>query len=113
MEVLHVVDLLDRAYGEGNAMDDKTLAKELRAIVGDRYVLTDPSELRGLRMRRQHHLQEDPPRGRAARRAPTKWPGSSGCWPRNNIAFIPRGAGTGLSSGVVPRNGEVMIGLSR
>ena len=33
------------ALSGANAMDDKTLAQELRAIVGDRYVLTDPSEL--------------------------------------------------------------------
>jgi len=27
-------------------MDDKTVGQELRAIVGERFVLTDPSELR-------------------------------------------------------------------
>jgi glycolate oxidase subunit GlcD len=32
---------------------------------------------------------------------------------KNGIPVIPRGAGTGLSSGVVPTDGEVMIGLAR
>ena len=93
-------------------MDDKTLAKELRAIVGDRYVLTDPSELVAYECDGNTFFKKIP---RAV-----VLPGSTDEVARivrllaaHNIAFIPRGAGTGLSSGVVPRNGEVMIGLSR
>ena len=93
-------------------MDDKTLAKELRAIVADRDVLTDRSELVAYE-RDGNTIFKKIPRA-------VVLPGSTDEVARivrllsaHDIAFIPRGAGTGLSSGVVPRNGEIMIGLSR
>ena len=93
-------------------MDDITLAKELRAIVGERYVLTDPSELVAYECDGNTLFKKVP---RAV-----VLPGSTEevaqlvrLLSANNIPFIPRGAGTGLSSGIVPRNGEVMIGLAR
>jgi glycolate oxidase subunit GlcD len=93
-------------------MDDKQLAKELRAIVGKRFVLTDASELRPYECDGNTIFKKLP---RAV-----VLPGSTEEVARvvrllagNGIPFIPRGAGTGLSSGVVPTGGEVMIGLAR
>jgi glycolate oxidase subunit GlcD len=93
-------------------MDEKLLAMELRAIVGDRFVLTDSAELRAYECDGNTIFRQTP--------RLVALPGNTDEVARvvrllasNGIAFIPRGAGTGLSSGVVPRNGEVMIGLSR
>ena len=93
-------------------MDDKQLAKQLRAIVGQRFVLTDPSELQPYECDGNTIFKKLP---RAV-----VLPGSTEEVARvvrllagNGIPFIPRGAGTGLSSGVVPTDGEVMIGLAR
>jgi len=93
-------------------VDDRLLAKELQAIAGERYVLTDPSELLAYECDGNTLFKKTP---RAV-----VLPGSTEEVARvvrlltaNNIAYIPRGAGTGLSSGVVPRDGEVMIGLAR
>jgi glycolate oxidase subunit GlcD len=93
-------------------MDDKQMARELRAIVGDRFVLTDPSELRPYECDGNTIFKKLP---RAV-----VLPGSTEevarvvrLLAKNGIPFIPRGAGTGLSSGVVPTDGEVMIGLAR
>ncbi|MFB3776478.1 MAG: FAD-binding oxidoreductase [Bryobacteraceae bacterium] len=93
-------------------MDDRRLAAELRAIVGPRFVLTDDSELRAYECDGNTIFKKTPrivvlpeSTDEVARIVRLL----AGC----GIAFIPRGAGTGLSSGVVPMNGEVMIGLSR
>jgi glycolate oxidase subunit GlcD len=94
------------------AMDDKLLAKELREIVGDRFVLTDGAELRAYECDGNTIFKKTPrvvvlPENTEQVARIVKLLADYG------IAFIPRGAGTGLSSGVVPMNGEVMIGLSR
>jgi glycolate oxidase subunit GlcD len=93
-------------------MDDKTLAKELRAIVGQRYVLTDPSELMAYECD-GNTLFKKVPRAVVLPGGTEEVARVVRLLAANDIAFIPRGAGTGLSSGVVPRNAEVMIGLSR
>jgi len=93
-------------------MDDKTLARELRAIVGDRFVLIDPSEL----------VAYDCDGNTLFRKVPRAavLPGNTDEVARvvrllaaNHIPFIPRGAGTGLSAGAVPMDGEVLIVLTR
>ncbi|MFZ5814511.1 MAG: FAD-binding oxidoreductase [Bacillota bacterium] len=93
-------------------MDDRLLAAELRRIVGDRFVLTDPSELRAY----------DCDGFTIERRLPRAvvLPGSTAevarvvrLLARHGIPYIPRGAGTGLSGGAVPRGDEVIIGLAR
>jgi glycolate oxidase subunit GlcD len=98
--------------GGTGAMDDRLLAKELRGIVGDRYVLTDESELLAYECDGNTIFKKTP--------RIVALPADTGEVARvvrllagQGIPFIPRGAGTGLSSGVVPRNGEVMVGLSR
>ncbi|HSW51561.1 MAG TPA: FAD-linked oxidase C-terminal domain-containing protein [Bryobacteraceae bacterium] len=93
-------------------MDDRRLAAELRDIVGPRFVLTDESELRAYECDGNTIFKKTPrivvlPESTEQVSRIVRLLASSG------IAFIPRGAGTGLSSGVVPMNGEVMIGLSR
>lgn len=93
-------------------MDNRTLGRELAAIVGERFVLLDPSELRAY----------DCDAFTIERRLPRAvvLPGSTAevaqvvrLLARHSIPYIPRGAGTGLSGGAVPRGDEVIIGLSR
>jgi glycolate oxidase subunit GlcD len=95
-----------------HGMDNKLLAKELGAIVGERYVLTDPSELMAYDCDGNTIFRKVP----RAVVLPANTPEVARVvrlLAANSIPFIPRGAGTGLSSGVVPRGREVMIGLSR
>ncbi len=93
-------------------MDDATLIGRLRAITGDRFVLTDEAELSAYECDGNTIFKRTP---RAV-----VLPANTGevaqvvrLLAGNDIPFIPRGAGTGLSSGIVPLNGEIMIGLSR
>jgi glycolate oxidase subunit GlcD len=93
-------------------MDDNLLASELKKIAGDRFVLTDTSELRAYECDGNTIFKKTP--------RIVVLPGSGDevaqvvrLLAANHIPFIPRGAGTGLSSGIVPQNGEVMIGLAR
>ncbi len=93
-------------------MDDTTLARELRAIVGDRFVLTDPSELRAYDCD-GNTIFKGMPRAVVLPANTAEVARVVRLLASNHIPFIPRGAGTGLSSGVVPTKGEVMVGLSR
>ena len=93
-------------------MDDRQLTRELKAIAGDRFVLTDEAELRAYECDGNTIFKKTP--------RVVVLPGNTEEVARvvrllagNRIPFIPRGAGTGLSSGIVPTDGEVMIGLSR
>ncbi|MFB3826311.1 MAG: FAD-binding oxidoreductase [Bryobacteraceae bacterium] len=93
-------------------MNDAILIDKLRAIAGERFVLTDDSELRAYECDGNTIFKKTPrvvvlPANTAQVAEIVRFLAA------NNIPFIPRGAGTGLSSGIVPQNGEVMIGLSR
>jgi glycolate oxidase subunit GlcD len=93
-------------------MDDQRLARELRAIVGERFVLTDPSELLAYECD-GNTIFKKLPRAVVLPANTEEVARVVRLLVKNGIPFIPRGAGTGLSSGVVPRDGEVMIGLAR
>lgn len=93
-------------------MDDRTLARELRAIVGERFTLTDPAELRaydcdGFTIERRLPRAVVLPANTAEVARVVR------LLARHAIPYIPRGAGTGLSGGAVPRGDEVVIGLAR
>jgi len=93
-------------------MDDKTLQEALRAIVGERNVLTDASELVAYESD-GNTLFHGMPRAVVLPASTEEVAQVVRLLAANDVAFIPRGSGTGLSSGIVPQNREVMIGLSR
>jgi glycolate oxidase subunit GlcD len=93
-------------------MDDKQLVKALQEIVGARFVLHDPSELRAYDCD-GFTIERRLPRAVVLPASTAEVAGVVGLLARHQIPYIPRGAGTGLSGGAIPRGGEVIIGLSR
>lgn len=93
-------------------MDNKTLRRSLVDIVGERFVLADPDQLRaydcdGFTVERALPRMVVLPSSTEQVAAVVRLLAAS------RIPYIPRGAGTGLSGGATPRGGEVIIGLSR
>jgi glycolate oxidase subunit GlcD len=93
-------------------MDDKLLTKALRGVVGDRFVLTDSSELLAYECD-GNTIFKKIPRLVVLPAHTEQVAGVVRLLAGEGIPFIPRGAGTGLSSGTVPRDAEVMVALSR
>ncbi|HWI60745.1 MAG TPA: FAD-linked oxidase C-terminal domain-containing protein, partial [Symbiobacteriaceae bacterium] len=93
-------------------MEDKQLAAALRAIVGDRFVLTDPAELRAYDCD-GYTIERRAPRGVVLPANTAEVAHVVRTLSEARIPYIPRGAGTGLSGGAIPRGGEVIIGLAR
>jgi glycolate oxidase subunit GlcD len=90
----------------------EALREELARIVGPRHVLAGPAELLpyatdALRMFRGTPLLAVAP-GDAAEVAAVV----AACH-RAGVGFVPRGAGTGLSGGATPGDGEVVLSLAR
>ncbi len=93
------------------ALDD-AVARELRALLGDRFVLTEPEQLRV--------YDCDGLTGWRAQPAIVVLPGSTEevqavlrlCH-RRGLPFVARGAGTGLSGGALPVADGVVVSLAR
>jgi glycolate oxidase len=91
---------------------DEGVARELRALLGDDYVLTDPNQLRV--------YDCDGLTGWRAQPAVVVLPASTEevqavlrlCH-RRGVPFVARGAGTGLSGGALPVADGIVISLSR
>jgi glycolate oxidase subunit GlcD len=93
-------------------MDDKSLIQALTAIVGPRFVLHDPSELRAYDCD-GFTIERRLPRAVVLPNSTAEVAKVVQLLARHQIPYIPRGAGTGLSGGAIPQGGEVIIGLSR
>ncbi|MCI0435862.1 MAG: FAD-binding protein [Gemmatimonadetes bacterium] len=95
-----------------NATLDPALARELRAIVGDDGLITDPSalivyETDGLTAYRIRPLAVAMPRGTGQVAAVVRALNAA------DVPFVPRGAGTGLSGGATAIEGTVLLSLAR
>ena len=91
---------------------DRVFLDELRRIVGDEGLLLEPLELLTYECDALPHLRESPaavvlPDSAAQIQAIVK------LCAREDVPFVPRGHGTGLSGGALPVPGGVVIALSR
>lgn len=93
-------------------MDDRALIAGLVEIVGPRFVLGDPAQLRAYDCD-GYTIERRLPRAVVL---PANTDEVARCvrlLAQNRVPYIPRGAGTGLSGGTVPSGGEVIIALTR
>lgn len=93
-------------------MISATLLSELRAIVGDAALIARPSELRVYECD-GYTLEKAAPEVVVLPRTTEEVVAICRLLSRESIAFVPRGAGTGLSGGCLPLAAPVMIGTSR
>ena len=84
----------------------------LRAIAGDDAVIARPNELRVYECD-GYTLEKSAPEGVVLPRTTQQVAQILRLLHREGIAFVPRGAGTGLSGGCLPVNAPVMVGTSR
>lgn len=85
---------------------------ELRAIVGDDGTITRPNELRVYECD-GYTLEKSMPQVVVLPRTTEQVAAILRLLQREQVAFVPRGAGTGLSGGCLPLDAPVMIGTSR
>ena len=92
-------------------MIDKTLVRQLVAVVGERYALTDPVELACYAYDATHHTQHPAivlmPANTAQVAAIMEIAN------RERIPVVPRGAGTSLSGGATPSAGSIVLVMTR
>lgn len=93
-------------------MVEKRILAELRAIAGDDGVVARPTELRVYECD-GYTLEKSAPDVVVLPRSTEQVSRILGLLHRERIAFVPRGAGTGLSGGCLPVQAPVMIGTSR
>ena len=86
---------------------------ELGWVVGAEHVITEPDQLRVVRLRRPHRLAGAAGARRPARRRPGRCRRWSAICAREGIPFVARGAGTGLSGGALPVADGIVISLAR
>jgi glycolate oxidase len=86
--------------------------RALRAIAGDDAVIARPTELRVYECD-GYTLEKSAPEVVVLPRSTEQVAAVVALLHREGIAFVPRGAGTGLSGGCLPVNAPVMIGTSR
>ena len=91
---------------------DRAFLVELRRIVGDDGVVTDPLELLTYECDALPHLRASPGAVALPRSAADVQQIVRLC-ARARVPFVPRGHGTGLSGGALPVAGGVVIALSR
>ncbi|MBE3563096.1 MAG: FAD-binding protein [Hydrogenibacillus schlegelii] len=90
----------------------RTVAAALRAIVGERFFLEDPASLMAYACDGQT-LVCRPPRAVVLPSTTEEVAAIVRLLYEAGIPYLPRGAGTGLSGGAVPLNGEVVLSLAR
>jgi len=93
-------------------MEQRQLMEALQAIVGRRFAIDDPGELRAYDCD-AFTIERCLPRAVVLPAGTDEVARVVRLLHAEGIPFIPRGAGTGLSGGAIPRGGEVIIGLSR
>lgn len=93
-------------------MEQRQLMEALQAIVGQRFVIHDPGELRAYDCD-AYTIERCLPRAVVLPASTAEVARVMRLLYNEGIPVIPRGAGTGLSGGAIPRGGEVVIGLSR
>lgn len=93
-------------------MEQQALVRALQEIVGPRNVIHDPGELRAYDCD-GYTIERCLPRAVVLPASTAEVARVVRLLYQAGIPFIPRGAGTGLSGGAIPRGGEVIIGLSR
>lgn len=91
-------------------MDD--LLRKLQAVVGERFVLWRPDDLRPYECD-AYTLERRLPRAVVLPANTHQVAAVVQILHQERVPFIPRGAGTGLSGGAIATGGEVIIGLSR
>ena len=92
-------------------LSDRVL-RALRTIAGDDAVIARPTELRVYECD-GYTLEKSAPEVVVLPRSTEQVAAVVALLHREGIAFVPRGAGTGLSGGCLPVNAPVMIGTSR
>ncbi|GIW41529.1 MAG: FAD-binding protein [Candidatus Binatia bacterium] len=93
-------------------MQPRSLIGSLRRIVGDRHVLVDPMELRVYECD-GYTLEKSPPEIVVLPGSTEEVRAVVELLFREGIPFVPRGAGTGLSGGALPRGASVVLCTSR
>src|SRR5664279_3676158 len=93
-------------------MLDARILDALRAIAGDDGVIARPTELRVYECD-GYTLAKNAPEVVVLPRTTEQVAHILRLLHRERIAFVPRGAGTGLSGGCLPVDAPVMIGTSR
>src|SRR5947207_15854043 len=93
-------------------MLEKRVLNALRAIAGDDAVITRPTELRVYECD-GYTLEKSAPAVVVLPHTTEQVAQIVRVLHRERIAFVPRGAGTGLSGGCLPLHPPVMIGTSR
>lgn len=93
-------------------MDNRALIRAMADIVGERFVLHDPDQLKAYDCD-GFTVERCLPRMVVLPTSTEQVAAVVRVLAKHRIAYIPRGAGTGLSGGAIPRGGEVVIGLSR
>ena len=93
-------------------MLDTRIVDALRAIAGDDAVIARPTELRVYECD-GYTLEKSAPEVVVLPRSTEQVAAVVALLHRESVAFVPRGAGTGLSGGCLPVNAPVMIGTSR
>src|SRR5437867_6983361 len=93
-------------------MLENRVLRGLRAIAGDDAVLARPAELRVYECD-GYTLEKSAPAAVVLPRTTEQVAQIVRLLHRERIAFVPRGAGTGLSGGCLPVHAPVMIGTSR
>src|SRR5947199_1975394 len=93
-------------------MLDRRIVNALRAIAGDDAVIARPTELRVYECD-GYTLEKSAPEIVVLPRTTEQVARIVRLLHREGVAFVPRGAGTGLSGGCLPLGAPVMIGTSR
>jgi glycolate oxidase len=93
-------------------MIDAALVAELREILGEDGIISRPTELRVYECD-GWTIEKSAPEVLARPRTTVEVSAVLGMLHRRGVAFVPRGAGTGLSGGCLPVNAPVMICTSR
>src|SRR5262245_23636260 len=93
-------------------MLDTRIVSALRGIAGEDAVIARATELRVYECD-GYTLEKSAPEVVVLPRTTEQVAAVVGLLHREGIAFVPRGAGTGLSGGCLPVNAPVMIGTSR
>jgi glycolate oxidase len=94
-------------------MDHHRLIKELAAIVGQEWVISDADELIVYECDGMTYLDKALPDVVVLPDTADQVAAVVKVCDREGLAVVPRGAGTGLSGGALPLKGGVMIGLNR
>ncbi|MFQ5666358.1 MAG: FAD-binding oxidoreductase [Candidatus Binatia bacterium] len=107
-----MVCAISQPWGSLSKMLDEDIVDALRGIAGADAVVARPSELRAYECD-GYTLEKSAPEVVVLPRSTEQVARILRLLQREHVAFVPRGAGTGLSGGCLPLDAPVMIGTSR